>query len=89
MNSFVFPYSYVVSYLLKVCVADEKAVDYTEIDGMFVVHYYFERHEQGFRCNFHRHVFDLFPALAFQSPVIENSTDIVVEALEYRDMISD
>ena len=35
MNSFIFPNSYVGSFKLKACVADEKVVDCAEIDETF------------------------------------------------------
>ena len=64
-----------------------------------VVHYYFEHHEQNFHCNCHWHAvwsFFLLWRSSTQSKIkgtcfklIENSTDIVVEDLEYRNIISD
>ena len=51
MNLFVFPYSYVGSFVLKGCVADEKVVDCKEIDE--ILFSYFEHHNQYFRHNCH------------------------------------
>ena len=56
MNSFVFPCSYVGSFVLKGCVADENVLDCAEIDEVFVALYYFEHHEQNFQCSCHWHV---------------------------------
>ena len=63
-----------------------------------VVRYYFKDHEQNFWCNCHWHVAWSFFLLWRSSPQsklqvtcewIENSTDIVLEVLEYRNIIPD
>ena len=90
INPFVFPCSYVGSFELEGCIADEKVVDCAKIEEMLriaisitivICHWY---------------AVWSFSHLAFQFPVkntsdffelIQNSADIVADVLEYKNMI--
>ena len=100
MNSFVFPCSCMGSFVLKGCVADEKVVDCAEIDELSTI--ISNTTSKTSNATVTGLLFDLFsyfgvpvPSQKYKELVLklienlENSTDIVVKALEYRNIISD
>ena len=98
MNLFFFPCSYMGSFVLKSCVTDDKAVDCAEIGEMLST-IISNTTTKTSNATVTGMLFDLFSYLGVPVPsqkykrlvfkLIENSTDIVVETLEYRNIISD
>ena len=95
MNSFTFPCSFVGRFVLQGCVADEKAVDCAEIDEMLLtvisntVSKIFNTIVTGILFNLFSYFGVPVPSWKYKLLVfklIENSADIVVELLEYRNI---
>ena len=80
INSFVFPYSYVGSFVFKGCVADEKVVDCAEIDEMLstIISNTTSKTSNAIVTDMCCLIF--FPTLAFQSPM-KNTSDLILSSL--------
>ena len=76
---FVFPCSYVGSFVLKGCVADEKVADSSEIDEMLstIISNATSKTSNAISLAF---CLIFFPNLAFQSPV-KNASDLFLSSL--------